>query len=382
MSISKKQDSNITAVRYIRDWLNGNNIDNKNYWLECMAITNDGDNIIDTSTLSVKNKSLNTITQTNLNVYKDENLCSSTTVDDDDNTIYKYVENDHVINSENSCIEVDLGKVYNNIDYIRIWHRFADGNYIFNHKLQLSIDGITWVTLYDSDINGGYEECEDGKIYYLNGSTVVTSMNKLSMTLEETRSQISNTEGDLSSLTQTVDDINLQVSKNYDDANSALEKIRNDLDTKIEEANKALADFKVEADSIYATVSTVDSYNNALASQIKQSSSGWEALFAQLSMGENKDKYNIQTNIKLDVNGVTVTNPITGQTTQMTIDQFCGLYNGEKVFWVDKDTTKTKRLLCEKGWDTDYIKMTTNAYNYEDGTILKGVAFVKSGGNS
>ncbi len=70
------------------------------------------------------------------------------------------------------------------------------------------------------------------------------------------------------------------------------------------------------------------------------------------------------------------------ETTQMTIDQFCGLYHGEKVFWIDKDTTKTRRLLCEKGWDTDYIKMTTNAYKYANGTIVKGVAFVKSGGTS
>ena len=66
----------------------------------------------------------------------------------------------------------------------------------------------------------------------------------------------------------------------------------------------------------------------------------------------------------------------------MTIDQFAGLYNGEKVFWIDKDTTKTTRFLCKKGWDTDYIKMTTNAYLYPNGTVLRGVAYVKSGGNS
>lgn len=382
MSISKKQDIGVTAVRYIRDWLDGNNIDSKNYWLECMVISHDGDNLMDGATLSAKDKSLNTLTLSNIDVYKDEVISSSISTDDDGNATYSYVENDHAINSQYSCIETDLGQIYNNIDYIRIWHRFTSGNYIFSHKLQVSSDGVTWVTLYDSNTSGGYEECADGKTYYLNGSSIVTSLNKLSMTLDETKSQISNAEGDLSSLTQTVDEISSQVSKNYDDANSALEQIRNDLDTKIEEAKQALADFEVRADSIYATVATVDEYNNALASQIKQSSSGWEALFAQLSMGENKDKYNVQTNIKLDVNGITVTNPTTGQTTQMTIDQFCGIYNGEKVFWIEKDTTKTRRLLCEKGWDTDYIKMTTNAYTYADGTILKGVAFVKSGGNS
>lgn len=281
-----------------------------------------------------------------------------------------------------TCIEIDLGQIYNDIDYIRIWHRFADGNFVFNHKLQTSIDGVTWVTLYDSNVTGGYEESVDGKLYYLNESNIISSMNKLSMTLNETRSQLSDTSGNLSTLTQTVKGINETVSKNYEDANSALEKLREDLNAKISETEKALASFKVEAGNIYATAESVDKNNNKLASLIQQSSNGWEALFAELNMGENKGKYNIQTNITLNKNGITVTNPITGQTTQMTIDQFCGLYHGEKVFWIDKDTTKTRRLLCEKGWDTDYIKMTTNAYKYANGTVVKGVAFVKSGGTS
>ena len=219
-------------------------------------------------------------------------------------------------------------------------------------------------------------------MYYLNESNIISSMNKLSMTLNETRSQLSDTSGNLSTLTQTVKGINETVSKNYEDANSALVKLREDLNAKISETEKALANFRIEAGNIYATAESVDKNNNKLASLIQQSSSGWEALFAELNMGENKDKYNIQTNITLNKNGITVTNPTTGQTTQMTIDQFCGLYHGEKVFWIDKDTTKTRRLLCEKGWDTDYIKMTTNAYKYANGTVVKGVAFVKSGGTS
>ena len=48
MSVSKKQDIGITAVRYIRDWLDGNNVDNKNYWGEINVITHDGENVLDT----------------------------------------------------------------------------------------------------------------------------------------------------------------------------------------------------------------------------------------------------------------------------------------------------------------------------------------------
>lgn len=383
MSVSKKQDIGITAVRYIRDWLDGNNVDNKNYWGEINVITHDGENVLDSSLirLQAKNEALSTVMVNNIESIKDGTL-SSYTIDSDGTTVYHYSEDDYVINTGKTCIEIDLGQIYNDIDYIRIWHRFADGKFVFNHKLQTSIDGVTWATLYDSSVTGGYEESVDGKLYYLNESNIISSMNKLSMTLNETMSQLYDTSGNLSTLTQTVKGINETVSKNYEDANSALVKLREDLDAKISETEKALANFRIEAGNIYATAESVDKNNNKLASLIQQSSNGWEALFAELNMGENKDKYNIQTNITLNKNGITVTNPTTGQTTQMTIDQFCGLYHGEKVFWIDKDTTKTRRLLCEKGWDTDYIKMTTNAYKYANGTVVKGVAFVKSGGTS
>lgn len=254
MSVSKKQDIGATAVRYIRDWLDGNNVDNKNYWGEINVITHDGENVLDSSLirLQAKNEALSTIMINNIERIKDGTL-SSYTIDSDGTTVYHYSEDDYVINTGKTCIEIDLGQIYNDIDYIRIWHRFADGKFVFNHKLQTSIDGVTWVTLYDSSVTGGYEESVDGKLYYLNESNIISSMNKLSMTLNETRSQLSDTSGNLSTLTQTVKGINETVSKNYEDANSALEKLREDLNAKISETEKALASFKVEAGNIYAT---------------------------------------------------------------------------------------------------------------------------------
>lgn len=56
MSISKKQDIGVTAVRYIRDWLDGNNVDNKNYWGEINVITHDGENVLDSSLIRLQNE--------------------------------------------------------------------------------------------------------------------------------------------------------------------------------------------------------------------------------------------------------------------------------------------------------------------------------------
>lgn len=107
---------------------------------------------------------------------------SSYTIDSDGTTVYHYSEDDYVINTGKTCIEIDLGQIYNDIDYIRIWHRFADGKFVFNHKLQTSIDGVTWVTLYDStlyqpnDIQNIYMLLSSNKTYHTTYCNVLNAM--------------------------------------------------------------------------------------------------------------------------------------------------------------------------------------------------------------
>lgn len=383
MSVSSKQDVVVTSFRYIRDWLNGSNVSDKNYWLECNIMTTDNVDVASTAKITGKNTSLESIQIKNIEKYTDENL-SFLTMDKDGNLIPKYLEEDYaILDSGKACIEIDLGEARSDVEYIRIWHRYAEGDFIFNHQLQVSIDGVSWITLYDSNISGGYKETESGQIYYLSDAPIASTINKFQMGLNETKSLISDMSGDFSEIKQTVDSIETRVNNNYDEVEKAINTLKQQFQKELDEATqKAFSDFEVKANAIYATVASVNELNENLASQIRQDSSSWQALFAELNMGENKDQYNVQTNITLNKDGIFVKNPITGQVTQITIDQFCGWYNDEKVFWVDKDTTKTRRLLCEKGWDTDYIKMTTNAYGYTDGTVVKGVAFVKSGGSS
>ena len=378
MSVSSKQDIPITSVRYIRDWLNGNNIDNINYWSECRIVNTESQNIVEneTVTISGKDSSLNDFTITNIDKLIDGTLPSSD----------QYVEGEYATCTGKACVEIDLGIVHNDIDYIQIWHRFVtdDTNkMIFNHKLQVSSDGITWITLYDSDISGGYAETSDGRTYYMSETSVYKNINSLTMGLTESQSKIANLDGQVSTLNQNLDSISATMGANKEEADSKIESLKDYINEQGEQIKKdAMTDFRAEADGIYATASSVDEMGNELRSYVKQDSSSWRMLFAQLGMGEDEDKLKVDTNIELNINGITVTNPNTGQQTIMTIDQFAGLYNGEKVFWIDKDTTKTTRFLCKKGWDTDYIKMTTNAYLYPNGTVLRGVAYVKSGGNS
>ncbi|HOT93451.1 MAG TPA: RHS repeat-associated core domain-containing protein [Anaerolineae bacterium] len=79
-------------------------------------------------------------------------------------------------------IQIDLGAVYS-VDTVRVWHYAADGRTYYNTKTQVSADGSTWFTVFDSATQGTYAETAQGKTHrftarsvryvrdYTNGST-------------------------------------------------------------------------------------------------------------------------------------------------------------------------------------------------------------------
>ena len=378
LSVAQKENIPVTAVRYIRDWLNGikgaSSIDNK--WVECDVITH-GTNIASGIIPTYKNSSLTTLTVSNPEYYTDEILL--------DEALERYINS-----TENSCLEIDLGEVYYNIDYIRVWHYYED-NRVYNHKMQISTDGISWVTIYDSDIAGGYAETSYGKVYYLNNAAIAENITSLNISSNQIESRVENIEGNFSSIKEQADKIESIVGSESEDGATGLISSINNLDNLISKLRSEYEQYKSDnGTSISTLTQTMNEITSRIAtvegntrdiSEIRQDAKGWQALFAQLDM---YDMPEIITNISIDINGITVTNPTTKQQTRITIDEFSGWYNNEKIFWIDKDTTKTRRLLCEKGWDTgaDFVKMTTNSYTYSDGRTLNGVAYVKSGGSS
>ena len=378
LSVAQKENIPVTAVRYIRDWLNGikgaSSIDNK--WVECDVITQ-GTNIASGIIPTYKNSSLTTLTVSNPEYYTDEMLL--------DEALERYINS-----TENSCLEIDLGEVYYNIDYIRVWHYYED-NRVYNHKMQISTDGISWVTIYDSDIAGGYAETSYGKVYYLNNAAIAENITSLNISSNQIESRVENIEGNFSSIKEQADKIESIVGSKSENGATGLISSINNLDNLIVKLRSEYEQYKSDSGTSISTLTqTMNEITSRIAtvegntrdiSEIRQDAKGWQALFAQLDM---YDMPEITTNISIDINGITVTNPTTKQQTRITIDEFSGWYNNEKIFWIDKDTTKTRRLLCEKGWDTgaDFIKMTTNSYTYSDGRTLNGVAYIKSGGSS
>jgi RHS repeat-associated protein len=68
-------------------------------------------------------------------------------------------------------LQIDLGASYA-VDKINVWHYDSDGRTYHNTKTQVSTDGQTWTTVYDSAVSGEYQETAAGKTISFTGRNV------------------------------------------------------------------------------------------------------------------------------------------------------------------------------------------------------------------
>lgn len=129
-------------ARYIRDWLNGSTANGGNHWIEVRAVY-EGVNI-----------SLNKPVTGSGSIARESKITDGNT----SNSGYAYIST-----SEPSWVQVDLGEV-REIDEIQVWH-YRDGRSYYGTKTEISEDGVNWTVLFDSDIEGIYQEISAGKTH-------------------------------------------------------------------------------------------------------------------------------------------------------------------------------------------------------------------------
>lgn len=212
--VGTKQNVVPTAIRYIRDWLGGNSVNTGNHFVECKVMSGD-DNVAEGLTAKAFNENHTVITVSNIERYTDGNIASSSYVTVS-GTAWVY-------------IQIDLGEVRRDIDTINVWHYYSDSR-TYNHRLEVSSDGNSWVELYNSETQGGYVEKSSGAVYNLNDSNISDKFSKI---------------------TQTIDSITSRVQQNEDNYS---------------ELTQDLSGFKTEVSQVYATKDNVSSLENALAS--------------------------------------------------------------------------------------------------------------------
>lgn len=343
--VGRKQDAPLTSIRYVRDWLNGSTAGAGNEWVECRVMSGETNIAADIlPELYDLNGNLMETTQ-DLQVYTDGKLADddapALTLETEDITeglSYIFTEG-----GEPQYLLLDLGGSYH-ADSITVWHYYADER-IYDHKLEISSDGIHWHTLYDSAVSGGYREAAEGRIYYLCDNVTEHNYTSVRQTMDAITLS-------LSGMDQTVSDLKENVTQHY-------------------------ADITARMDQLTSTLTTAENGIKTNSSTITQTSKRWEALFQTLGMVSGG-----QTNITLSADGLEVSNPLTGTKTLVTIDGIAGYFGGEEVFSVNEDLTKTKRILIENGLDTGAIKLIPATYAGKDGSTYRALVHVKSGGTS
>lgn len=355
-----------TAIRYIRDWLNGSNLDTQNRWAEINVMSNN-ENIASGIVPVCKNEEENNVSVSYLERYTDGDTS-------------KYIES----TSGWKCLQLDLGQVRNDVDYITVWHEYpltsapSSVSKIFNHRLQVSSDGKVWFTLYDSRYQqrGGYKETPNGKTHYINDTSINDTFSSVQQKIDVITTTIQNVEENLKTeINESANGFNVNIQRISQD----LENAKSALNNAIDSLNTS---FNVELGKITGIIEGIDEETNQkISSAIQQSASGWQGVFKKYGMFKDGTSVK-QLNVNINGDGIEVLNPGTSRSTKMNTQGFEGWFNGNKVFWMQEDATKTSRVYADRGVELPTLKMIPLTVQDSNSITRNGIAFVKTGGSS
>ena len=365
--VGNKQDIIPSNIRYIRDWLNGNSIDDENRWTEIKVTVND----------------------TNL-ASGEINIAAGITPTSDISSItniskYTDGQTDTYASSSQSdwhYLQIDLGE-NNTFDtgYITVWH-FYDDNRKYNHKLEISADGTSWFTLYDSEKYGMYTETNEGKTYFIQNDLLSKEMSFLKLDIDGINAKVQENANNYSSISADVGSIIQRVesveSTTQDLQNTELPEFK-------EEVRREISEIKTTSENITMTVSQIQNDVTQQAQQIIEAGE-WKVSLANI--GAYDSSYATQTvNMSLTSNGLTISRSASeGYRTQMTgdtikIEYDDGRGNFESVMSINRDLMYLTRIKVKNGIDHYTIKEIPIQYNL-DGSSIGCLAFISSSGNS
>ncbi len=131
-------------IRFIRDWLYGNSISANDNWVEVQALN-----------LSAVNLAFGCAVSSSLSGSGNQSvLTNGSTV----STEQFYITGP----LPPQWIMVDLGSIRTDIAIISVWHYYTDSRTYHGTKTEVSPDGVTWFTLFNSASSGEYPETATG----------------------------------------------------------------------------------------------------------------------------------------------------------------------------------------------------------------------------
>lgn len=376
-TVALKKDIDLNNIRYVRDWLKRNASSVENRWVNCQVWGHNEDYAQGLTPIGYANfESPATVTVTNPGSYTSK----STLENDNHQTQYSVIDS-----ADWCCLQLDLKEI-KKIDYITIWHYFADERQC-NHRLQVSRDGVNWYTLYDSTSQGSYKESVEGKVYILNDTYIVDSFSNITQTYNGIKALVTNTNDNIKTWDQAVKELSEKTEDNIEKL-SDIEAYKTETNTNIEDLAEKYASINANYETINSTVQKF-SENYASKSEVTQTDTQWKIRLSQIGLYSNDDddKYGDvvqqETNFTVSSKGAILSNN-DQQICLVANDEETGLfgkYNDRVIFQVTQDLTIAERFQASNGIDCLTIKLVPKTYT-KDGKTLGALMHVKSGGTS
>lgn len=142
------------GIRYIRDWTNGSSADSGNQWVEIQALDGASTNVALNKTVT-HNGTIDPLSPTQPTAIVDGVVNSDFHTDFFSGLMW---------------VQVDLGQLYS-VSTVKVWHYYWDPRVFNNAKTEVSADGVTWTTIFDSAVSGGYPESSAGHSMAVTGGT-------------------------------------------------------------------------------------------------------------------------------------------------------------------------------------------------------------------
>ncbi|MFT2194262.1 phage tail spike protein [Bacillus subtilis] len=195
--IARRTGADIVKMRYVRVLMNGNTTNAGNHIVE-LRVMQEGVNLAKGKTPTAST------TMTNPTVMTDDNYSSYN----------PYTS----IGNGSQWVQLDLGQVYDNVDYIHLYLYWSDLR-SYKHEVQVSEDSVNWVSLFDTEKNGNYTCTDAGFVILVNEQR---SINTMATSIKQTADSITTKvekNGVISAINQSPELITLSAKKiNFDGA--------------------------------------------------------------------------------------------------------------------------------------------------------------------
>ena len=382
LQVERKRDIFPSKVRYIRDWLGENNIDNEKCWAELQVIVNKSNSYGGETNIASGITPTSDLSLSNLKNYtdgKDYTYVSSTTtgmhylqIDLSSKaftTGYIVVKhaafvNDRLVDNNSKSLIDEKGN--------RLVVNRSISNRQYKHKLEVSDDGKKWFVLFDSEESGKYSEELGGRVYFINDGYAQTNMALLKVGLDGITQRVTDTEGNVSNLYQTATSLQTQITNNQGEISrldqeagqikltvstaqddiASVEEATDDIDSRITDSESTL---ELLSDSISTLITNEDG-----ESMMTQTEDGWTFNITSITDTLNETANNLDT-LYGNVNGI-----------DSTVNSLNSLINDitKKTAYINITTDSSGAPCIELGKTDDpfKVRITNTSVDFIDGT--------------